>query len=55
MLPPIDDFPGDQTNEEATARLNGLIEEWVRTDPAQYYWVHRRYKTRPDPGEPKLY
>lgn len=55
VLPPIDDFPGDQTNEEATARLNGLIEEWVRTDPAQYYWVHRRYKTRPDPGEPKLY
>src|SRR5690625_11950 len=55
VLPPIEDFPGDQTNEEATARLNQLIETWVRVDPAQYYWVHRRYKTRPDPSEPKLY
>lgn len=55
VLPPLDDFPGEQSNEEATARLNRLIEEWVRIDPAQYYWVHRRYKTRPDPGEPKLY
>lgn len=55
VLPALDDFPGDQSNEEATARLNQLLEEWVRVDPAQYYWVHRRYKTRPDPGEPKLY
>lgn len=55
VLPPLDDFPGDQDNEAATARLNQLIEQWVRVDPAQYYWVHRRYKTRPDPDEPKLY
>lgn len=55
VLPALDDFPGDQSNEEATARLNRLLEEWVRTDPAQYYWVHRRYKTRPDADEPKLY
>lgn len=55
VLPPIDEFPGEQDNEDATARLNQLIEEWVRVDPAQYYWVHRRYKTRPDPDEPKLY
>src|SRR5690625_4570577 len=55
VLPPLDDFPGDQTIEDATARLNRLIEEWVRVDPAQYYWVHRRYKTRPDRNQPKLY
>lgn len=55
VLPALDDFPGDQNNEEATARLNQLIEQWIRTDPAQYYWVHRRYKTRPNPDDPKLY
>ena len=55
VLPALEDFPGNQNNEEATARLNLLIEEWVRTDPAQYYWVHRRFKTRPNPDDPKLY
>jgi KDO2-lipid IV(A) lauroyltransferase len=54
VLPPLDDFPGDDTLEDATARLNRLIEEWVRIDPPQYYWVHRRFKTRPD-GEPRIY
>ena len=34
--------------------MNACIEDAVRTMPAQYYWVHRRFKTRP-PGEPKLY
>lgn len=54
VLPPLEDFPGDATPEEATARLNGLIESWIRPDPAQYYWVHRRFKTRPK-GEASLY
>ncbi len=54
VLPALPDFPGTQTPEEATARLNGLIEDWVLTDPAQYYWVHRRFKTRPE-GEARIY
>ncbi len=54
VLPPIADFPGDATPEDATARLNQLLEGWVRRMPEQYYWVHRRFKTRP-PGEDKLY
>ncbi len=54
VLPALEDFPGDQTLEEATARINGLIESWIRPDPAQYYWVHRRFKTRPE-GEPRPY
>ncbi|WP_298012817.1 lysophospholipid acyltransferase family protein [uncultured Castellaniella sp.] len=52
--PPVDDFPGDDTPEAATARLNRLIENEVRPDPAQYYWVHRRFKTRPE-GEAGFY
>lgn len=54
VLAPLEDFPGDQTPVEATARLNQLIETWVRSDPPQYYWVHRRFKTRPE-GESKFY
>ncbi|NYT22306.1 lysophospholipid acyltransferase family protein [Alcaligenaceae bacterium] len=54
VMPPLDDFPGDASLEEATARINRLIEDWARPDPAQYYWVHRRYKTRPE-GEARFY
>jgi len=54
VMPPLDDFPGEDSLEDATARVNRLIEDWVRPDPAQYYWVHRRYKTRPE-GEPRFY
>ncbi|TAL88448.1 MAG: acyltransferase [Candidimonas sp.] len=54
VLPPLDDFPGEQTLEQATVRINQLIEHWVRPDPAQYYWVHRRFKTRPE-GEKRFY
>jgi|HigsolmetaAR204D_1030405.scaffolds.fasta_scaffold10717_2 Lauroyl/myristoyl acyltransferase len=54
VLPPMDDFPGQDSLEAATMRLNRALEDWVRRCPAQYYWVHRRFKTRP-PGEPKLY
>lgn len=52
--PPLNDFPGNDTLEQATERLNKLLETWVRQDPAQYYWVHRRFKTRPE-GEPRIY
>lgn len=51
---PLADFPGIDSPEAATAVLNRHIERWVREAPAQYYWVHRRFKTRP-PGEPPLY
>jgi len=45
---PTDDIEAD------TRRMNAWIEEVVRTMPEQYYWVHRRFKTRPA-GEPPLY
>ena len=51
---PLTDFPGQDDLTDATARLNQHIESWVRECPSQYYWVHRRFKTRPV-GEPKLY
>lgn len=54
IAPPLADFPGSDTLESATARLNQHIESWVRNCPSQYYWVHRRFKTRPT-GQTKLY
>jgi KDO2-lipid IV(A) lauroyltransferase len=37
-----------------SARLNLWFESEIRKNPAQYLWVHRRFKTRP-PGEAPLY
>jgi Kdo2-lipid IVA lauroyltransferase/acyltransferase len=54
FLAPLENFPGDDSDEAATARMNRWIEEEVRRNPAQYLWVHRRFKTRPE-GMPSLY
>ena len=51
--PALTQFPSDDV-EADTVRVNQLIERWVRQAPEQYYWVHRRFKTRP-PGQPRLY
>jgi Kdo2-lipid IVA lauroyltransferase/acyltransferase len=37
-----------------TANFTRLIENCIRTYPEQWFWVHRRWKTRPA-GEPPLY
>jgi KDO2-lipid IV(A) lauroyltransferase len=46
-------FPGDDVIAD-TARINACIERMVREAPAQYLWMHQRFKTRP-PGEPAVY
>ena len=50
---PWTDFPSDDPVADA-ARMNRWIESEIRRNPAQYLWVHRRFKTRP-PGAPSLY
>ena len=52
-LPPIDGFPGEDDTAAALA-MNRWIESEIRRNPAQYLWVHKRFKTRPD-GQPPLY
>ena len=55
LLPPLTTFPDhSKTLEEDTAHLNELLEQWIKPRAAQYYWVHRRFKNRPD-GEPSPY
>jgi KDO2-lipid IV(A) lauroyltransferase len=53
LLPPWENFPGVSV-EEDTAFMNRFIETQVRTMPEQYYWLHKRFKTRPE-GEAKVY
>lgn len=53
ILPPIENFPGDDL-EQDVIRTNQIIEAQVRKAPEQYLWIHRRFKTRPE-GMPKLY
>ncbi len=53
FLEPWSDFPSADAVAD-TARMNRWIEAQVRADPAQYLWVHRRFKTRP-PDEAPLY
>lgn len=51
--PPWEDFPGDDVEADAL-RMNHEIERRISALPEQYYWVHKRFKTRP-PGEPGVY
>jgi KDO2-lipid IV(A) lauroyltransferase len=53
FLEPWSDFPTDDALAD-TARMNRWIESEVRRMPAQYLWVHKRFKTRPK-GEPPVY
>ncbi len=51
--PPLAGFPS--TDLEADARrMNAVIEQQVLKVPHQYFWLHRRFKSRP-PGEPPFY
>jgi KDO2-lipid IV(A) lauroyltransferase len=50
---PWAEFPGDGDTGDAR-RLNAFIEQEVLKSPEQYYWLHKRFKTRP-PGEQRVY
>jgi Kdo2-lipid IVA lauroyltransferase/acyltransferase len=53
FYPAWTDFPGPSM-EEDTRRMNAFIEERVVEMPEQYFWLHKRFKTRP-PGEARFY
>jgi KDO2-lipid IV(A) lauroyltransferase len=51
--PPLENFPSGDRKAD-TARMNQVIEARIHTMPDQYFWVHRRFKTRP-PGDAPVY
>lgn len=53
VMPPWPDFPTDDVLAD-TALMNGRLQKWIDTMPEQYYWVHKRFKTRPA-GEASIY
>jgi KDO2-lipid IV(A) lauroyltransferase len=50
---PLENFPSADAAAD-TARVNAAIERMVREAPAQYLWIHKRFKSRP-PGQAPLY
>lgn len=53
-------WPKDWQNEPdplryITQRYTKAIEDFVREDPGQYLWVHRRWKTRPKGEAPEAF
>lgn len=53
FYPPWDNYPtGDDVAD--TRRVNEFIEQRALEIPEQYFWLHKRFKTRPE-GEPGVY
>ena len=53
FYPPWEQFPSDDVVGD-TQRMNDFIQARVCEQPAQYYWLHKRFKTRPE-GEVSFY
>jgi KDO2-lipid IV(A) lauroyltransferase len=53
VLPAWADFPTADAVQD-TVRMNEALAQWVLQTPSQYYWVHKRFKTRPA-GQSSLY
>ena len=53
VLPRWEGYPTDDPVAD-TARMNALLQDMIATMPEQYFWVHKRFKTRP-PGQPSVY
>ena len=47
LWPALDEFPSSDATDD-TARIMAAIETMARAAPAQYLWIHRRFKRRPD-------
>jgi KDO2-lipid IV(A) lauroyltransferase len=53
LLPPFEADPGEDPSPYLEM-LNRIMEGQIRKTPGQYWWIHRRFKTRPE-GEPPFY
>jgi len=52
MLPAFDNFPSDEPAADLR-RYNAFLEEQILRQPAQYWWLHRRFKSVPKGEKPR--
>ncbi len=53
FYPVWENYPSDNDRKDAE-RMNHFLEGLIADSPEQYYWLHRRFKTRPE-GDAGLY
>ncbi|OIR03354.1 lipid A biosynthesis lauroyl acyltransferase [mine drainage metagenome] len=53
FYPAWDNYPSGDDIADAR-RMNAFIEDRIREMPEQYFWLHKRFKTRPE-GEARFY
>jgi KDO2-lipid IV(A) lauroyltransferase len=53
VFPELENFPSDDLEQDAR-RINEWLEQQIRLQPENYFWTHRRFKTRPA-GEDRPY
>ena len=51
VLPAWHDFPTDDLGAD-TALMNERLQDYIDGMPEQYYWVHKRFKSRPAGAKP---
>jgi len=57
LTPPLDlppRLPDTAADETAIMdRVNAVLEGWIRENPGQWLWMHRRWRTQPAGGVDK--
>lgn len=51
VLPSWKDYPSGDLEADTTL-MNRRLEDYIATMPSQYYWVHKRFKDRPNGEQP---
>lgn len=54
ISPPVD-FNDLDNETDIAKRMNQVVEKEIMKGVAQYMWLHRRFKTRPNETDPSLY
>lgn len=47
VMPPLENVPSGDAIED-TMKYTAVLEDQIRRCPEQYFWVHRKFKNRPD-------